>query len=106
MIRNKLLTPIVVFIISLFLIIIGAVLSISIIFLYIGLPLLVIGILLLVTSIFLFISGVLGGFTSLFRRTPRQKVESNSNIKQDRLKERRKGKIIDVSDDGGVYRAK
>ena len=101
-IRNKLLTPIVTFVFSLLLIVLGTVLTVSVVFIFIGIPLLIIGILLLITSVFLFITGLVGGvaysFGNLFRK--RTKIEKKTP------KRRISGKVIDVTDEGGVYKAR
>ena len=92
------------FVISLFLIVIGAILTVSIVFFFIGLPLLIIGALLAISSIFLFIHTVLGGFVSLFRLPKKRKqrvLRANKSLK--RVK---KGKIIDVDEKEGIYRVK
>jgi membrane-bound ClpP family serine protease len=74
-------------------IIIGAVLTVSILFSYIGLPLVIIGVLLFIISIFLLVQGVLGSFSSFFRiRRPK--------------KSRKKEKIIDLTEKDGFYEAK
>ena len=95
-------TPIVLFIVALFFIIIGAVLTVSIVFLFIGLPILIIGILLALISIMMFIRELFGKFTSLFSFDMKK---SKPEIKP-KIGKKRKGKIIDVKERKGVYEAK
>jgi len=94
---SNLIFPIILFIISLFIIIIGVVLTISIIFFYIGIPLIIIGLILILISILSFFGATINSIFSLFR--PRHKVD----IKE-KPRKKKKGKIIDVKEEKGIYR--
>lgn len=101
-IRGSLIGPLFLFIISLFLIIIGAVLTISIIFIFIGIPLLIIGVILMLFSILVFFGATLEGIASLFR--PKKKMKLH--IKEKPKRRKKKGKIVEMTEEEGVYKAK
>ncbi|MCK5283712.1 MAG: hypothetical protein KAK00_10005 [Nanoarchaeota archaeon] len=101
--RSGLFSSIVLFIISLFFIIIGAILTISIIFIFIGLPLLVLGVILLLISIVSFFSGSLRAVFSIFR-APRQYPGRNNARIEKKTRKKVKAKVIDVSEKEGVYK--
>jgi|TARA_B100001971_G_C18208072_1_gene548885 high-affinity Fe2+/Pb2+ permease len=98
--RGRLFTPLFLFIISIFAIVIGAILTVTILFIYIGLPLLIIGVILLVVSVLLFFGGTIHSIQSLFR-PKRQKV----HIQEKPKKKKDKRNIIDVEEEDGVYKA-
>ena len=86
------LAPIItLFILSIFLIIIGAALTISIIFILIGLPVLLIGFILLLISIMQFVFGTLGTIGDIFSRL-------YSLVRRKEREKPKKQKIIDVEE--------
>ncbi|MBR9699217.1 hypothetical protein GOV09_02070 [Candidatus Woesearchaeota archaeon] len=85
----KVSSALLLFFISLFIIVMGSILTVSIIYLFFGIPLLVIGVLLLLLSVFSFFTGTLGGLFSLFSR-----------------KKKKKGRIVDLKEKNGVFQAK
>ncbi|MBD3163621.1 hypothetical protein GF323_00305 [Candidatus Woesearchaeota archaeon] len=91
------------FIISVFLIIIGLLLTISIIFIPIGLPLLIIGIILIIISVFLFISGSVETISSLLK--PKNRVKIKIAARKEK-KPKKRPKIIDVKEQQGIYEVK
>jgi len=90
----SLLGGIILLIISIFLIILGVILTVSLIFSFLGIPLIIIGIILLIASLIKIIFGTLDGLfyflKAPFKRKPKEKKE----------------KIIDVEKKEGVYQKK
>lgn len=87
-IKSRLLTGIILLVVSIFLIVLGIVLTVSIVFSVIGVPLLIIGVILLIISVFSMAFGTIGDLLELVKK-PFKK---------------RKSKIIEVKEKDGVYR--
>lgn len=87
-------------ILAVIMIAIGAVLTITLVFAFIGIPLLIIGIILLLISIFSLVFGTFGDLLDLLKKPFIRKPY----IKKEKKKE--KEKVIEVEEEGGVYRAK
>lgn len=77
----------------------GAVFTISIIFIFIGIPLLIIGFILMIISVLLFLGGTIDSFLSLFRLKQFKVSKEKPKKKRDRRK------IIEVREKDGVYKA-
>jgi len=92
--KNNISFAIVMFVISLFMILIGIVLTVSLVFIFIGLPLLIIGVILLIMSIFAFFSSTLGRALSVFKGFHGKKHKRVS----------KKDNIIDVHEKDGIYK--
>jgi len=88
--RNKLLNGIILLLVSIFLIILGIGLTITLVFSFIGIPLIIIGAFLTLFSIIIMISGTLNDLLSSLKR----------------LFKRKKEDFIDLKEKDGVYMAK
>ena len=95
-IGGRLLGGLVLLSISIFLIILGAVLTVSIVFGFLGIPLIIIGLLMLISSILKIIFGTFGDALYLvfspFRRTKKETPKAQTNEK-----------VVDVEKKDGVY---
>lgn len=96
--RSRFLGGIAFLILSTFLIVLGAVFIVSIVFAFVGIPLLIIGVIILLISIFSLVFGTLGDLVNLARRPFLRK-----RYKKDKGKGE---KIIEVEKKDEVYRAK
>ena len=84
---------IVFIILSIFMIIIGVVLTVTLVFAFIGIPLVIIGAIILMFSVFSLVFGTLGRFLDFFSRPFRKQDKKDDNV-------------IDVEKEDGVYKAK
>jgi hypothetical protein len=105
---RRLLWPISIFVAALVIIVVGALLTISVVFSLLGVPLIILGVVLAISSVILFVKIFFHGIFSGLLHIIAFLLPKKPGVAHKKLVKRpmSAGKVVEVEEEGGVYQQK